>query len=160
RQVYERLDRAVGEMLKKVSADTSVLVISDHGGGPTSDRVVYLNRFLAQQGLLHYLKTNASALKKLARGVIHLSYTLLCSSLSSQQKRKLANALPGMRKRFETAYTSFTHIDWSRTKAYCSEVLASPPSIWINRKGVKPQGTVDPADYEVLINFIIAKLAG
>jgi len=158
RRVYERLDRAVGEMLKKVSIDTSVLVISDHGGGPTSDRVVYLNRFLAQQGLLHYLENNDSALKKLARDVIHRSYTLLRSSLSSPQKRKLANALPGMRKRFETAFTSFTNIDWSRTKAYCSEVLASPPSIWINRKGVKPSGIVEESDYKPLVKFITEKI--
>ena len=57
------------------------------------------------------------------------------------------------------AYSAFTSIDWSRTKAYCSEVLASPPSIWINLKGVKPQGIVDPKDYDDLLNFIIAKLA-
>ena len=158
RRVYERLDRAVGEMLKKVSTDTSVLVVSDHGGGPTSDRVVYLNRFLAQQGLLHYLENNDSALKKLARGLIHRSYTLLRGALSSAQKRKLANALPKMRKRFETAFTSFTNIDWSRTKAYCSEVLASPPSIWINRKGIKPFGIVEESDYESLIKFITEKI--
>src|SRR5437870_3718530 len=157
-RVYERLDRAVGEMLKKVSTDTSVLVISDHGGGPTSDRVVYLNRFLAQLGLLHYLENNDSALKKLANSVIRRSYTLLCSSLSSPQKRKLANALPGMRKRFETTFTSFTDIDWSRTKAYCSEVLASPPSIWINRKGVKPAGIVEESEYEPLLKLISDKL--
>ena len=157
-RVYERLDRAVGEMLKKVSTDTSVLVVSDHGGGPTSDRVVYLNRFLAQQGLLHYLENNDSALKKLARGLIHRSYTLLRGALSSAQKRKLANALPKMRKRFETAFTSFTNIDWSRTKAYCSEVLASPPSIWINRKGIKPFGIVEESDYESLIKFITEKI--
>ena len=157
-RVYERLDRAVGEMLKKVSTDTSVLVVSDHGGGPTSDRVVYLNRFLAQQGLLHYLENNDSALKKLARGLIHRSYTLLRGALSSAQKRKLANALPKMRKRFETAFTSFTNIDWSRTKAYCSEVLASPPSIWINRKGIKPFGIVEESDYESLIKFITERL--
>ena len=157
-RVYERLDRAVGEMLKKVSTDTSVLVVSDHGGGPTSDRVVYLNRFLAQQGLLHYLENNDSALKTLARGLIHRSYTLLRGALSSAQKRKLANALPKMRKRFETAFTSFTNIDWSRTKAYCSEVLASPPSIWINRKGIKPFGIVEESDYESLIKFITERI--
>jgi len=66
---------------------------------------------------------------------------------------------PKLVQKTEMAYSSFTSIDWSRTKAYCSEVLASPPSIWINLKGVKPQGTVDPADYEVLVKFIIAKLA-
>src|SRR2546427_4358384 len=94
----------------------------------------------------------------LINAVLRRSYTLLCSSLSSPQKRKLANALPGMRKRFETAFTSFTSIDWSRTKAYCSEVLASPPSIWINLKGIKPQGIVDPAEYDALVEFIIEKL--
>ncbi len=57
------------------------------------------------------------------------------------------------------AYSAFTSIDWSRTKAYCSEVLASPPSIWINLKGVKPQGIVEPADYEALVGLIIRNLA-
>src|SRR4030095_3856921 len=68
------------------------------------------------------------------------------------------NALPGIRKRFETAFTFFTNIDWSRTKAYCSEVLASPPSIWINRKGVKPSGIVEESDYEPLVKFITEKI--
>jgi predicted AlkP superfamily phosphohydrolase/phosphomutase len=156
--VYQRLDHGVGEMLKKVSTDTSVLVVSDHGGGPTSDRVVYLNRFLAQQGLLCYEQNNNSAVKKLARAVIYRSYVLLRGLLSSKQKRNLANAFPQLRKRFETAYTSFTNIDWSRTKAYCSEVLASPPSIWINRKGVKPCGIVEERDCEPLIKFISEKI--
>ena len=57
------------------------------------------------------------------------------------------------------AYSSFNSIDWSRTKAYCSEVLASPPSIWINLKGVKPQGVVERSDYDALINLIIQKLS-
>ncbi len=66
---------------------------------------------------------------------------------------------PKLHKKTEMAYSAFTSIDWSRTKAYCSEVLASPPSIWINLKGVKPQGIVDRADYDSLVNTIIAKLA-
>src|SRR5439155_13924906 len=69
-RVYQRLDEAVGQMLRKTSSDTSVLVVSDHGGGPTSDRVVYLNRYLAQLGLLHYRKDERSALKKLTQKVI------------------------------------------------------------------------------------------
>ena len=38
-------------------------------------------------------------------------------------------------------------------------MLASPPSIWINLKGIKPQGIVDPAEYDALVEFIIEKLA-
>jgi predicted AlkP superfamily phosphohydrolase/phosphomutase len=157
-RVYQRLDDAVGQMLRKTASDTSVLVVSDHGGGPTSDRVVYLNRYLAQLGLLHYRKDERSALKKLTQKVIRGSYTLLLSTLSSRQKSFLARTLPRLRKSFESAVTSFNQIDWTRTKAYCSEVLASPPSIWINRKGVKPRGIVEQSEYEPLLKLISDKL--
>jgi len=156
--VYQRLDDAVGQLLKKTSGNTSVFVVSDHGGGPTSDRVIYLNRYLAQLGLLHYHKDNRSALKKLAQKVVRSSYTLLRNALSSRQKTFLAYKLPALRKRFEGAFTSFSAIDWTRTKAYCSEVLASPPSIWINLKGVKPSGIVEQSEYEPLLKFISDKL--
>ena len=84
---------------------------------------------------------------------------MLRSTLSSRQKSRLALLFPKIRQKSEMAYSSFTSIDWSRTKAYCSEVLASPPSIWINLKGIKPQGIVDPAEYNGLVEFIIEKLA-
>jgi len=157
-RVYQRLDDAVGQMLKKRSSDTSVLVVSDHGGGPTSDRVVYLDRYLAQLGLLHYRKDERSALNKLTHKIVRGSYTLLHSSLSSRQKSFLARTLPALRKRFESAFTSFNQIDWARTKAYCSEVLVSPPSISINLRGVKPRGIVDQSEYEPLLKLISNKL--
>src|SRR5882724_12118544 len=81
--VYQRLDDAVGQLLKKTSGNTSVFVVSDHGGGPTSDRVIYLNRYLAQLGLLHYCRDERSAVKKLAQKVVRSSYTLLRNALRS-----------------------------------------------------------------------------
>jgi predicted AlkP superfamily phosphohydrolase/phosphomutase len=157
-RVYERLDNAVGRIVEKVSPDTSVFVLSDHGGGPTSDRVLYLNRFLAQLGLLHYIETKDSPLQKITKGFLRWSYRVLRSSLSPRQKIILANALPVLRERFETAATSYTKIDWSRTKAFCSEVLASPPGIWINRKGAMPTGIVDEGEDESLLTLIAQKL--
>ncbi|HEY4271544.1 MAG TPA: alkaline phosphatase family protein [Candidatus Udaeobacter sp.] len=157
-RVYQWLDDAVGRMLEKVSPDTSVFVVSDHGGGPTSDRVVYLNRYLAQVGLLQYKETKAAPLQNMAKDFVRWSYNLLRGSLSSRQKIKLANAFPSLRKRFESAATSYSNIDWSRTKAFCSEVLASPPGVRINRKGVKPAGIVDESEYEPLLKFITQKL--
>jgi predicted AlkP superfamily phosphohydrolase/phosphomutase len=157
-RVYQRLDNAVGQILNKTSSDTTVFVVSDHGGGPTSDRVIYLNRYLAQLGLLHYREDERSALNKFTHKIVRGSYTLLRSSLSSRQKSFLARTLPRLRKSFESAVTSFDQIDWSRTKAYCSEVLASPPSIWINVKGVKPGGIVEQHEYEPLLKLISDKL--
>src|SRR5207248_594590 len=97
-------------------------------------------------------------LHRIGSKVLRGGFSFLRKSLSSRQKNLLAEAFPSLRKRAELAYTSFQNIDWDRTKAYCSEVLASPPSIWINLKGVKPRGIVEPAEYDALTDFIIEKL--
>ena len=136
-----------------------VFVVSDHGGGPVVDRTIFLNRYLAQLGLLHYNEKATSGIRKFGKKLLHVSFSVLRSTLSSRQKSRLALLFPKIRQKSEMAYSSFTSIDWSRTKAYCSEVLASPPSIWINLKGIKPQGIVDPAEYNGLVEFIIEKLA-
>lgn len=157
-RVYQWLDHAVGRIVEKVPPGTPIFVVSDHGAGPTSDRVLYLNRFLAQLGLLHYQEKKDSPLPKVAKNFLRWSYAILRSSLSSRQKIKLAEAFPTLRKRLEAAVTSYSNIDWPRTKAFCSEVLASPPGIWINRKGVKPEGIVEESDYQALLELITRKL--
>lgn len=159
RQVYERLDLAAGQLIDRLPADTAVFVVSDHGGGPVVDRTIFLNRYLAQLGLLHYKETATSGVRTIGKKIMRSGFSLLRNTLTSRQKSRLAVLFPKMRQKSEMAYSAFTSIDWSRTKAYCSEVLASPPSIWINLKGVKPEGIVDPADYDSLVNTIIAKLA-
>lgn len=159
RQVYERLDAAAGKIVDRLPPETAVFVVSDHGGGPVVDRTIYLNRYLAQLGLLHYNEKATSGVRAIAQKVMRAGFSLVRSTLTSRQKVRLAALFPEMRRKSEMAYSSFTAIDWSRTKAYCSEVLASPPSIWINLKGVKPEGIVDPGDYDALIKTIIEKLA-
>lgn len=158
RNVYQRLDAAVGKIIEKLPPEATVFVVSDHGGGPVSDRVIYLNRYLAQLGLLHYIPRTTSAIYKIPIKLIRGSLALLRSSLTSRQKSFFAKLFPKLRKKAELSYTSFDSIDWSRTKAYCSEVLAAPPSIRINLKGVKRLGIVEPAEYEALLDFIIEKL--
>ena len=159
RKVYERLDAAAGQIIDRLPPETTLFVVSDHGGGPVVDRTIFLNRYLAQLGLLHYDEKTTSGIRRLAKKLLRVSFSMLRSTLSSRQKSWLARLFPKIRQKSEMAYSSFTSIDWSRTKAYCSEVLASPPCIWINLKGVKPQGIVDPGDYDALVTFIIEKLA-
>ncbi len=159
RKVYERLDAAAGQIIDRLPPETTLFVVSDHGGGPVVDRTIFLNRYLAQLGLLHYDEKTTSGIRSLGKKLLRVSFSMLRSTLSSRQKSRLARLFPKIRQKSEMAYSSFTSIDWSRTKAYCSEVLASPPSIWINLKGVKPQGIVDPGDYDALVAFIIEKLA-
>jgi predicted AlkP superfamily phosphohydrolase/phosphomutase len=164
RQVYERLDAVTGRIIEKLPNDTTVLVVSDHGGGPVVDRTVFLNRYLHQLGLLHYRNNERGGrqgrfgLRKLKSKILRGAYSFLRNSLSSRQKSRLAEIFPTLRKKAELAYTSFVDIDWGRTKAFCSEVLASPPNVWINFKGIKPAGIVEPAEYSALTDFIIEKL--
>ncbi len=158
RQVYERLDAVTGRIIEKLPNDTTVFVVSDHGGGPVVDRTIFLNRYLAQLGILKYNKIGRFGLPPVISKILRRGYSFLRGSLSSRQKSLLAEIFPTLRRKTELAYTSFVNIDWGRTKAYCSEVLASPPSIWINLKGLKPSGIVEPAEYSALTDFIIEKL--
>jgi predicted AlkP superfamily phosphohydrolase/phosphomutase len=163
RQVYERLDAVTGEIIAKLPANTTVLIVSDHGGGPVVDRTLFLNRYLHQIGVLRYRKRANSRLPRLGisrmgSNILRAGFSLLRRSLSSRQKAFIAELFPALRNRAELAYTSFQNIDWIRTKAFCSEVLASPPSIRINLKGVKRHGIVEPEEYGPLIDFIIRKL--
>jgi predicted AlkP superfamily phosphohydrolase/phosphomutase len=156
--VYERLDQTIGELTSRLPKEAVVFVVSDHGAGPVSDRMLYLNRYLAQLGLLKYRVEKRSALQNLQRSLTRRVYGLVRGSLNSDQKKLVANLFPKIRERFEVAYTAYDNIDWSETKAYCSEVLASPPSIWINRRGVKPSGIVEDSEYEPLIELLTEKL--
>lgn len=159
RKVYERLDAVVGQIVDRLPEATAVFVVSDHGGGAVVDRTVYLNRYLAQLGLLHYKESATSGLRTLGQKVMRAGFSALRGTLSSKQKVKLAALFPEMRRKSELAYSSFTAIDWSRTKAYCSEVLAAPPSIYINLKGVKPEGIVEQQDYQAVVDEVIGKIA-
>ncbi|TMA34004.1 MAG: phosphodiesterase, partial [Deltaproteobacteria bacterium] len=50
RRIYEALDTAVGELIAAAPADAVVAVVSDHGSGGAGDRIVHLNRRLAECG--------------------------------------------------------------------------------------------------------------
>jgi predicted AlkP superfamily phosphohydrolase/phosphomutase len=158
RDVYSRLDDILGEFLSYAGPETTVFVVSDHGGGPVSDRTIYLNRYLAQNGFLYYRESANHSLQRAFHSVLRGSYNFLLSNLGSRQKTWLADLFPSLRAKTQASYTSFNQIDWTRTQAFSSEVLLAPPGIWINVKGLRPHGIVEPADYEKVRDKVIAAL--
>jgi predicted AlkP superfamily phosphohydrolase/phosphomutase len=50
-EIYKAVDTAIGEGMQKAGADTTFMVMSDHGFA-RFDRTVHLNTFLMQQGFL------------------------------------------------------------------------------------------------------------
>jgi predicted AlkP superfamily phosphohydrolase/phosphomutase len=155
RDVYERMDKIIGDLTSRLGEEATVVLMSDHGFRSTSSRFVRVNHYLEQTG---FLKRKRSFLS-FARPLIGKIDALLRGNLSSEQKGKLASLFPALRQKWESQYGGLGGIDWKRTKAFCNEVLIFPPSIWINQKGVQPQGIVEPGrEYEEVVKSLTEAL--
>ena len=157
--VYRRLDRHLGHLMTRLDDDGVVMVVSDHGFGPTSSKLFYVNRYLAELGLLTYQPRPALGLGRLVNSTVqHLDH-LLRGTLSSDNKSRLARLFPNLRLRWEDSLTGIDAVDWTRTKAYATEVLTFPSSISVNLKGREPNGTVEPGrEYREILAFLSDRL--
>lgn len=155
KEIYRKIDGLVGQLLALLPQEASVIILSDHGAGPLSNRRIFLNNFLASLGLLRFkaAKKQAPRIGTMAHLALKQADAVLRRWLPPRVKTLLTWAFPEARDLFES-YIATNQIDWSATKAYCNEKFGS--SIWVNSKGVRPNGIVQPgAEYEELLAFII-----
>jgi predicted AlkP superfamily phosphohydrolase/phosphomutase len=160
-RVYQRVDEIIAKLIGSLPEDTAVLLMSDHGFHPTSARIVHINRYLFDLGLLRLHDSSQQWYhpQTLIQATIKRVDTVLRRTLSPHQKAKVSRMFPGLRNVWESHYAGLSNIDWAQTKAYCYEILTFPSCVWINVKGLRPQGIVDPgAEYEQLMRFITDKL--
>lgn len=137
-EVYKKMDDCLAEVWPDLDEDTVLIVISDHGFGPASNRAVYLNNWLEQQGLL-----------KMKNRVARAWWRRYIPDLAKKIGKKL---MPDLYDKAR-APLSPIFVDWSKTRAYADEYLHC---IWINLLGRDPQGIVQPGEeYEELRDFII-----
>jgi len=165
--VYERLDATVGEFADLCEPDTTLMVVSDHGTGGSSDKIIYVNSWLAEQGFLGFRGSGAlGGLHRLRRRLDALAAKGLGRAkvwarrlLSPAIRKNLRYRTDGLAPRFESMLR-FAHIDWKQTRAY-SEESSFYPGIWINLKGREPNGIVQAgAEYEALRDALIEALRG
>ncbi|MCS7040913.1 MAG: alkaline phosphatase family protein, partial [Caldilineales bacterium] len=137
-QVYRRIDHHLARLVAALPPDVTLIVMSDHGAGPIA-KTVYLDRWLAQQGWLHYRRATGPSdrLRHLAR--VGLRQTLYLA------QRFLPVGVKGFLKRFRGAHAAVetfidkAEVDWSRTVAYATGNLGN---INLNIKGRDPQGVI------------------
>lgn len=143
--VYRALDRSLGELLAAAGPRTHVLLLSDHGFGGASDRVVYLDRWLEQQGLLRFGRL-ASQTGRAAGWLREAAAGLVPSALKQALMRgRLAGAV--LRT---DGLARFGGLDLPATRAFSDE-LPQDPGIWIHVRGREPRGVVEPGEaYEDL----------
>lgn len=137
RRVYQALDSAVGELVDRSGEGTEVTLLSDHGSGGSSDKVVYLNRLLAQAGLLRFKprrRIPTAALKE----------TALRRFPPRLRERVFRMAGAWLPSRLESN-VRFGAIDMDHTIAFSDE-LNYFPGVFLNVAGREPRGTVPPSD--------------
>jgi predicted AlkP superfamily phosphohydrolase/phosphomutase len=151
RSVYEGLDRAIEDLLAINADRRSVLILSDHGFGGTGNKVVYLNRWLAEQGyLLFRTSPGQRSLRALKEAGLRAVPPRWQEQLFRRGRGVAANLLESK--------TRFGGLYWERTQAF-SEELNYAPSLWVNLRGREPEGIVSPgSEYESLREDLIAAL--
>ncbi|MEZ4332224.1 MAG: alkaline phosphatase family protein [Myxococcota bacterium] len=160
RAVHRRLDAACGALRAAMDAASIAaageaarcIVLSDHGMGTASDKVVHVNRWLAEQGLLCRRRRRLVDPDRLARATRDLALAWLPPRVAQRlfRRARAAAALVESQARFGG-------FDWSRTLAF-SEEANTQPGIWINLAGREAAGCVPEVEYEAVRDRVLAAL--
>ena len=150
--VYRRLDQACGEIRAALGEEVLCVVLSDHGMGGASDKVVHLNRYLAEKNLLVRSRGLGRFKDRLARSLRDTALAVLPARLAQQLFRRARGAAAEIESR-----ARFGGLDWRRTVAF-SEEANTNPGIWINLAGREAKGCVPPREYEATRDRVIEAL--
>ena len=133
--VYEALDRAVGELVRAAGPSAELTIVSDHGSGGSSDKVVYLNRALAEAGLLAFKESARE--QHATRALKRFALERLSPRLRDRLFRFGGALLPSLLE----SRARFGEIDMRRTVAFSDE-LNYFPAVHLNVRGREPRGIV------------------
>jgi len=149
--IYAELDHSVGLLAERLGPDGHLLIASDHGFGGSSDKVFYLNRWLAQQGWLAFHPTPGAGQR--AFGAALRAGLAVVPGRLQQRLWRLAGPWAGRAE----ARRRYSGIDWARTRAYSDE-LSYNPTIRLNLAGRDPLGLLPPEDADALCDTIAEAL--
>ena len=159
-EVYKVADACIGKFLAAIDDDTTVIVMSDHGGGAHPRWYFNTNYFLRNLGLL---TSNASASKKGGlKGAFKHFYRTRIRRFAYLEK--VYRSLPASFKKIATNLDSQTMmnldaINWKQTKAYRFPMYPPVEGVMINVVGRQPEGCVQPGEeYETLRTRILEEV--
>ena len=147
RDVYVRQDNAIRQLMELAGPDTTVFIVSDHGGD-LGGKGPLLPLWLEHMGMLSYGThgrgngPHPAMARELMLRLLAGGYRRVDRYFGRDFKLRLAKMFPDLRQKVE-AHIHFSEIDWTATKAFAD---GARPDIWINLKGRFPQGTVEPGE--------------
>jgi predicted AlkP superfamily phosphohydrolase/phosphomutase len=160
-EVYQDADACVGKFLEAVDDDTTVIVMSDHGGGAHPKYYLHTNAWLRS---LTLLKANQKPAKK--NGGLKDAFKQFYRTRIRRFRylEKVYRSLPKGLKKMATNLDSQTmmnldDVDWKHTKAYRFPMYPPVEGIMLNVAGRQPQGCVQPGEeYEALRTRILEEV--
>jgi predicted AlkP superfamily phosphohydrolase/phosphomutase len=163
RDVYQRIDQAIGVFLAQAAADgsqreTVVVILSDHGAGALR-WMINLNQWLAEAGYLSFRTDHSPLMWLRAYGAKRLAY--LYRRYAPARAREFirmrlgARGFSRIKGELESAVLT-SMVNWEQTQAYS---LGAGGNIFINLQGREPAGIVQPEmEYERLCQAIAKAL--
>jgi predicted AlkP superfamily phosphohydrolase/phosphomutase len=140
RQLYQQIDAHLACILEHIDENTTVLMVSDHGFGPTQPLNRCLNPLFERLGLLRYSEGGSRVRGSLLRNLLLYGRQIIPQRL----QLPLAQAFPGLHLLALSEYR-YAGVEWSQT-----QVFATFGRIRINLQGRQPEGIVSPKDYHPL----------
>ena len=160
-ETYQTADACVGKFLEAIDDDTTVIVMSDHGGGAHPKYYFNTNQFLRALNLLRP-SAKAGKSKSGLKGAFKNFYRTRIRRFPYLEK--VYRSLPERLKKVAVNLDSQTMmnldaIDWSQTKAYRFPMYPPVEGIMINVAGRQPQGCVQPGEeYEAIRSRILEEV--
>jgi len=150
-EVYRLVDTRVGEMVERRPEGANVFFISDHGFGPCRYKV-FLNTWLAQEGFLKFKEGGRARRDQLnrVRGLLGKA-GIDTRKLLDAARRFGGGAILGAG---DSLSRFAAEIDWEHTVAFCHGTNA----VRINLRGRDKQGSVDPAEYDAVVERLRERL--
>ncbi|MFQ6118950.1 MAG: alkaline phosphatase family protein, partial [Methanosarcinales archaeon] len=153
--MYQKLDGIVGDILKQIDDNTTVIIMSDHGFGPLY-KELHLNTWLMENGLLKLKKKKDMPFYKYWLHKSGFTREMATTLLIKLGLEKIIESIPKKIKNSIPSHYTPSEIDWSETKAYS---VATHGLVYINLKGRNRTGIVSAGkEYEELRDYIIKEL--
>jgi predicted AlkP superfamily phosphohydrolase/phosphomutase len=152
RDTYVKMDSVLGELLAKVSGDTHVLVMSDHGAGPAY-KAVFINKWLEEQGFLSYVGSEG---KRWHLELLKKMHHTIKNTIPPAGLEWMKRTFPQVRQQIKSKIV-FSDIDWAHTKVW--SFGRESTNLFFNLQDKFPQGIVTSGqEYEDLRDSLIEAL--
>lgn len=165
---YKKIDAFIKELIEHAGKETNIILMSDHGFGPTY-KFFHTNYFLHKLGLLEFKKGEPSGRYLNVRDYRvtknRLQRILLKLGITKERIYTIAekvHMIQILQKLYQKFYIEIPAtkklIDWKKTKAFFNSTIGPSFTIKINLKGREPEGIVKKEEYYKLREFIISEL--